>query len=113
MRTDVAIDKLIDIAPVIYAVKEKLSNDDKFAVFMRDFKANGGGDNIDFTLKFIPHLLKVCKEEVYQILAIINDVSEDELKAQSIIKTINQIKDLIKDEDIRSFFSSVITTDEG
>ena len=39
MRTDIAIDKLCNVAPVIADMTEKLSKDEEFKAFMQNYKA--------------------------------------------------------------------------
>lgn len=103
MRTDVAIDKLCNIAPVIADLSNKLANDEEFKAFMQEKKERS---NIDFLFEFIPHLLKNYREEAFNILAVWNDKTVEEVKGQPFGKTITEIKAIFEDEDFRSFFSS-------
>ena len=103
MRTDVAIDKLCNIAPVIADLSNKLANDEEFKAFMQEKKERS---NSDFLFKFIPHLLKNYREDAFNILAIWNGKTVDAVKAQSFGTTIAEIKAIFTDEDFRSFFSS-------
>lgn len=56
--------------------------------------------------QLIPLLLKNHKDDVLGILAAINDTSIAEIKKQNIIKTMTQIKEAIKDEELLVFFKS-------
>lgn len=103
MRTDVAIDKLCNIAPVLAELSEKLANDAEFKSFMSE---KGERTNRDFLFKVVPHLLKNYREEAFSILAVWNDMTVDEIKEQPFGKTVTEIKAIFTDDDFRSFFSS-------
>lgn len=104
MRTDVAIEKLCNVAPVVADLAEKLSKDTEFKSLVLSIKENV--NNTVFLLKALPLLLKNYAAEAYEILSIWNEKSVDEIKAQPFAETIRQIKALFADEDIRSFFTS-------
>ena len=108
MRTDVAIDKLCNIAPVLAELSEKLANDAEFKMFMTEKSER---TNRDFLFKVVPHLLKNYREETFNILAVWEDKTIDEVKSQSFGKTITEIKAIFEDEDFRSFFSSSSVSD--
>lgn len=108
MRTDVAIDKLCNIAPLFADLSEKLANDAEFKAFMAGKKAM---TNREFIFKMIPHLLKNYREEAFNILAVWNDKTVDEVKAQGIGETIAEVKTIFADKDFRSFFSSSSASD--
>ena len=104
MRTDVAIEKLCNVAPVVADLAEKLSKDTEFKSLVLSTKENV--NNTVFLLKVLPLLLKNYAAEAYEILSIWNEKSVDEIKAQPFAETVKQIKALFADEDIRSFFTS-------
>lgn len=108
MRTDVAIDKLCNIAPVLAELSEKLANDEEFKSFMSE---KGERTNRDFIFKVVPHLLKNYREEAFNILAVWNNTTVEAIKEQSFGKTIAEIKAIFEDEDFRSFFSSSSVSD--
>lgn len=104
MRTDVAIDKLCNIAPIISEMTEKISSDEEFKTIMKSFKETPS--NKVLLLKLFPILLKNYREEIFEMLAVWEDKNVDEIKAQPFAETINQIKALWENKDFRSFFSS-------
>lgn len=104
MRTDVAIDKLCDIAPIIADIGEKAKNDQEFKDFMANY--NKAKDNRMFVLRVLPVLVKNYKEDMYSILSIWTEKPIDEIKEQSLGVTIKEMKAIFEDEDIRAFFSS-------
>ena len=110
MRTDVAIDKLCNIAPVLSELSEKLAHDTEFKAFMSE---KGDRTNRNFLFNVVPHLLKNYREEAFNILAVWNDTTVEAIKEQSFGKTIAEIKAIFEDEDFRSFFSSFSASDSG
>ena len=110
MRTDVAIEKLCNVAPVVADLAEKLSKDTEFKSFI--LAAKETSNNTVFLLKVLPLLLKNYTVEAYEILSIWNEKSVEEIKAQPFAETVRQIKALFADEDIRSFFTSSTANEE-
>ena len=104
MRTEDAIDKLCDIAPIIADIGEKAKNDQEFKDFMAGY--NKAKDNRMFVLRVLPILVKHYKEDAYAILSIWTEKPIDEIKEQSLGVTIKEMKAIFEDEDIRAFFSS-------
>ena len=108
MRTDVVIDKLCNIAPILAELSEKLANDTEFKAFMNE---KGKKTNRDFIFKIVPHLLKNYREEAFEILAVWNDTTVEVIKEQPFGKTVVEVKAIFSDEDFRSFFSSSNASD--
>lgn len=102
MKTEVAIDKLCNIAPVLAELTEKLSRDEKFKTFMGE---KGARSNREFLFKFLPYVFKNYGDDVYSLLALWNEKDVEEVKEQSFSKTIAEVKEILNDEDFRSFFS--------
>lgn len=110
MKTSVAIDKLIDIAPIIADLRPKLKEDKDFINFMENYvkgkKDVSEIDNFDFVLHILPTAIKNYKQELYGILAILCDKTVEEVSEQSLGETIKVIKELLSDDDFKSFFIS-------
>ena len=104
MRTDDAINKLCDIAPIIADIGEKAKNDQEFKDFLASY--NKSRDNRMFVLRVLPILVKNYKEDMYSILSIWTEKPIEEIKEQSIGVTIKELKAIFEDEDMRAFFSS-------
>ena len=103
MRTDVAIDKLCNIAPLLAELSDKLATDKEFKAMMNTRK---NMNNREFVFKFLPYFINNYREEAFNILAVWNDKTVEEVKGQPFGKTITEIKAIFEDEDFRSFFSS-------
>lgn len=104
MRTDIAIDKLCNVAPVIADMTEKISKDEEFKAFMETYKAEKS--NRVFLFKVIPILLKNYRNEIFEIMSVWSAKPVEIIKAQPFAETVNEIKAIWADEDFRSFFSS-------
>lgn len=104
MRTDIAIDKLCDIAPIIGNVADGIKKDEDFKKFILEYKGDRKND-LTFIFSILPLLVKKFKNEVFEILSIIEEKNIEEIKAQPFGNTFSQLKDLFKDEDFKSFFS--------
>lgn len=114
MKTDIALDKLVALAPIISDLRPKLQNDEEFKSFLLSYKGDNEKkpDNLDFLLKILPILLGKYRDEVYKILAIIEGDSVDEIKERPLSFTLNKIRELWTDGDFRAFFPSVSITNE-
>ena len=66
MRTDVAIDKLCNIAPVIADMEEKISKDKEFKSFIKTYNSEKSNKVILF--KGIPPLLTNYCKKLYVIV---------------------------------------------
>lgn len=117
LSTDRAADVLCEITP--YATNivsdEELLAELKAAV---DFKeANTMAEKIALTVgkitKIVPIIFKKRKDDVFGILASLNEKTVDEIAKQNIIKTMAQIKDIAKDKELLDFFKSCTHTEGG
>lgn len=110
MKTDIAIDKLVKIAPIIRRLRPKIQGDEDFKRMTENFQKEGG-DKIDFFLEILPLLLgEDYRVEFYEIVGIMTDKTSEAVAEQSLFDTINDIKVLFTDKDFRGFFSSVLPT---
>lgn len=62
--------------------------------------------------KIIPIILKGRKEDIFGILGVLNEKSVEEIKAQNIILTMKQIRDISKDKELLDFFKSCTDAEE-
>ena len=58
-------------------------------------------------MKLIPVIFKDHKNDVQMILAIMDNVALKEIQEENIFKNINRINELIQDEELLSFFTSL------
>lgn len=106
MKTDIAIDKLCNIAPVISSLSESLAHDEDYKTFMQGEKSNR-----TILFKILPLILKKYRTEVYEILSVWTEKPIEAIKEQPLSVTVNEIKAIWADEDFRGFFSSSNASD--
>lgn len=61
----------------------------------------------------IPILLEKRRNDIFGIIAAINNKSIDDLEQQNILITMREIKDLIQDKELIDFFKSCMDTGAG
>lgn len=115
LTTDEFLDKVCDLTPLF----EKLIKDEELNKIIKDKlilseniskeEANTliADKGIDKIFKLIPIILKKNRETIYNIMSIVNDKTIEEIQSQKIFDTIQEIKDIILDEEIRSLFFSL------
>lgn len=54
-----------------------------------------------------PILLKDHREDVFGVLAVLNECEIEEIAAQNIMQTIKQVREAVMDKDLRDFFESL------
>ena len=56
--------------------------------------------------QWIPLILKKHREDTLGILAAVNETTVEAVKKQSVLKTMRQIQEIVKDKDMLDFFKS-------
>ena len=64
---------------------------------------------LDRAADMVPFLLRDHKTDVFQILAVLNDKTAQEIGAQNIICTMRQARELLRDKELLDFFRSSAT----
>lgn len=115
MTTDETMDILVEITPSVMDIVQdeslvKLFKDgikptkDMTKEQIQKLAMTKGIEKIS---KIIPMLLSNHRANIYNILSAINKKTVDEIKKQSPIITINEIKELFQDKDLINFFSQL------
>lgn len=110
LSTDRALDALCELTPYISNIA---SDENMVAVVGKIINVDDGMNALGKGLllvervgEIIPALLGAHREDVYGILSVINDRTVEEIAAQTVMDTINQIRDALQDKELLSFFSS-------
>ena len=108
LTTEKAVDVLCELTPFISNItadenllnvlKKKIGKD-KTAAEIMVFGANKISE-------LAPILLKDHKDDIFGILAILNETTKEEVANQNILETMKQIKEAAKDKDLIDFFKS-------
>ena len=60
----------------------------------------------------VPILLKEHREDVFGLLAVLNETEPEKIAKQSVMETIRQVRDLFQDKELLAFFKSFGQEDE-
>lgn len=108
ISTDIGINKLAEVCPIIGDLVERLRADEEWQAAIIKARTEKTNDRV-FTLKVVlPHLLKNYKDLIYEVLAVFNEQSIDEIKEQDVFITVNKIKELLTDKSVMGFISSFV-----
>lgn len=116
LNTERATDILIELTPYISNI---CSDND----FMNELKRKvdigesastselmvAGADKIN---KLIPLILKKHRRNIFGIIAVLNDMKEEQVGKQNFLKTCSQVRDIFKDEELIDFFKSFVASDK-
>lgn len=114
MTTDNAADVLCELTPFI----ANIASDEDLILELRNVIDPGdvmsraemivrGAEKVS---KLIPIVLKKRKQDVFGIVAVLNEKSVEEIGKQNILVTMMQIRDIVKDRDLIDFFKSCVGT---
>lgn len=103
MKTDIAFDKLCDVAPIIGDIVDKAAETPELFVTLK--KLQNAEKRSDY-FRYLPPVLKICKKEVFELLAVLNDKTAEEIAEQDLKETFAQAYKLLTDKEFSSFFSS-------
>lgn len=117
LSTDRATDVLCELTPYIANIvsDEELLEELKKAVDRKDIvnKAQWLAVGAEKITKILPILLKKRKEDVFGILAVMNEKTVEEVAKQKFIMTLKQAKTAFKDKELIDFFKSCMDVEEG
>lgn len=117
LSTDRATDVLCELTPYIANIvsDEELLEELKKAVDRKDIvnKAQWLAVGAEKITKILPILLKKRKEDVFGILAVMNEKTVEEIAKQNILVTLKQARTAFKDKELIDFFKSCMDTEEG
>ena len=115
MTTEQAADVLCELTPYIANITgDKTLTDELGKKF--DVTGKSVAELYVFAAKkyasILPVVLKTHREDVFGILAALNDTEIEVIAKQSIISTMLQIREMIKDKELVDFFKSWQQEDE-
>lgn len=111
--TDRAVDVLCEISVYITHI---VTDNELMDELKKKLKLTGEESRIEIMTiamekisKLAPLVLKKHKSDIFGILAVIYDVTIDDVSKQSIVKTMEQVRDMIKDKELVDFFKSCVS----
>lgn len=110
LTTDRAADVICEITPYV----SNIASDDELLAELRAAidpkKAASKAELLvmgaEKLTKLVPIVMKKHKADVFGLLSALNDCTAEEIGRQNIIKTMVQIREMIKDKDLMDFFRS-------
>ena len=110
LTTDQALDVLCEIAPAFISIVSdeslmdelKRKTDLKEGATRAEYLASGAKK----ITALVPIILKGHRDDVYAILAAVNNKNPDDIASQPVFTTVNMVKDLVQDKDLMDFFGS-------
>lgn len=97
----ISTEKVFDTLPIIVDIYEKLDIAEYKKTFKKDADKKEAGINL---FKYIFKHSKNIKNEIFEIVAILEDKEIEEVKKQGIMNTIKTLKELFQDDEIVNFF---------
>ena len=117
LSTDRAMDVICEITP---AVEDIICDEELLAEIKRKIEKREGmsrAEILRFAMekltKIIPIIMKKKRASVYAILAALNMTDTETVAGQSIIKTMEQIKEAFSDKDLVAFVKSCWKTEKS
>ena len=109
LTTERAADVLCELTPYIANITGDKSLLDELANKF-DSKGKSAAELYTFAAHkcatLVPILLKEHRNDVFGVLAVLNERSADEIAKQKVIETMKQVRDLFQDKDLLDFFKS-------
>ena len=107
-------EQAFDMLPSIVDLYDKLNLDGYRKKIAEENKGKKDIDNEALGIDLFKYILKnsgKIKEEIFEIVAIVEEKAIEEVKAQSFMVTINTIKEIFSDKEITDFFRSAMPLD--
>lgn len=108
LTTERAVEVLCEIAPCIASI----TGDKSLMDTLRDAIPRGAtaaeiyATGARKVSEIIPVLLRDHRNDVFKLLAVINETSVESIAAQSVLVTIKQCRELFTDKELVAFFKS-------
>lgn len=110
LSTDQAFDALCQITPYV----SNIVADQQLAAAVGRIIQSEGTNKYGFYMgvaewaaEFLPLLFRKHREDVYGILSVVNQKERGEIRGQSLMETMEQLKELFADQDLADFFKSL------
>lgn len=107
----VSTNKVFDMLPSVVVIYDKLDIDGYRKKIAAENKGKKNVNNEVLGVDLFKYILKnsgKIKEEVFEIVAIFEDKTIDEVKAQSFMTTINTVKDIFQDKETTDFLAQAM-----
>ena len=109
LTTEQALDALLQITPSVANIAHGKNALDAIGAIADFDGLNARGVRmvvVDRYAQFVTVLLRDHKDDLFNILAALNRAAPDEIKAQSMVETLRQIREVMDDTELTDFLSS-------
>ena len=107
-------EKAFDMLPVVTILYDKLDIDGYTKKIKEKNKGKTDINSEILGIDLFKYILKnsaKIKEEVFEVVAIVEEKTIDEIKAQNFMTTINTVKDIFQDKEATDFLAYAIQSD--
>lgn len=107
----VSTDKVFDMLPSVVVLYDKLDIDGYRKKIAAENKGKKNLNNEVLGIDLFKYILKnsgKIKEEVFEIVAIFEDKTVEEVKSQSFMTTINTVKGIFQDKETMDFLAQAM-----
>lgn len=116
LSTDAGLDVLCEITPYLCNIIEDGALRDELRRKIH-LDENASATEIyaaalEKLTKLVPILLKTHRSDVYGIVGAVNGKSEEAVASQPMLKTMGEIREIVKDKGFKDFFKSLRDTGE-
>jgi hypothetical protein len=104
-------EKAFDMLPSVVVLYDKLDIDGYSKKIREGNKGKKEVDNQALGIDLVKYVLKnsaKIKEEVFEVVAVVEEKTVEEIKAQDFMKTINTIKEIFSDKETVSFLTQAM-----
>ena len=107
MSTLDAVEKFAHLAPVLADIIDAVKDNTEVINWLKTSQSAKSKADITLGLmRLFPTVYRLCGQSIFELIAICGARTVEEVKAQPLADTIQQLKDMIFDSDLRAFFSS-------
>lgn len=114
ISTERAMDVLCELTAPVSSIVTDAALMDELRAVVKPEQASTRAELIAVCMvklgKLMPIVFRTHREDVYAILAIINEQSAEEIARQNVLVTMCRIREIIKDKDLLDFFKSCADT---
>lgn len=115
LSTDRAMDVLCELTTPVSSIVSDAALMEELRSVIKPEKAATRAELMALGLeklgKLVPIVFRTHRADVYEIIAIVNEQSAEEIARQSIIVTMCRIREIIKDRELLDFFKSCADTE--
>lgn len=101
-----AVEKLANLAPVLADIIDEVKDNTEVINWLKTSQNAKSKAEITLGLmRIFPTVYRLCGQSIFELIAICGASTAEEIKSQPLADTIQQLKDIIFDTELRTFFT--------